>query len=68
MKKIKFIEIKSEICWYGGFKGTKYRFPEINETIEDMINKGWEYCGYVPNETRGTGDIEKLSLIFQKEE
>lgn len=68
MKKVKFIEIKSELCSWGGFKGTKYIFPEINETVEDMIKKGWEYCGYVPNSTRGTGEIETLSLIFQKDE
>lgn len=68
MKKVKFIEIKSELCGWGGFKGTKYMFPKVNKIIEIMIKKGWEYCGYVPNITRGTGDIEKLSLIFQKEE
>ena len=68
MKKVKFIEIKSELCGWGGFKGSKYVFPNINETIEKMIKKGREYCGYVPNETRATGDIETLSLIFQKED
>ncbi len=68
MKKVKFIEIKSELSGWGGMKGSKYVFPDINETIEDMLKKGWEYLGYVPNETRGTGDIETLSLIFQKED
>lgn len=68
MRKVKFIEIKSELRGWGWFKGSKYVFPKINEIIGDMIKKGWEYCGYVPNETRGSGDIEKLSLIFQKEE
>ena len=68
MKKIKFIEIKSELNGWGGIKGYKYVFPNINETIEKMIQEGWEYSGYIPNETRGTGEIEKLSLIFQKED
>ena len=27
-----------------------------------------ELSGYVPIETRGTGDIETMSLIFQREE
>ena len=66
MKQVKFIEIKSETAGWGAFKGSKYVFPNINETIEKMLKEGWEYCGYVPNETRGTGDIEKLSLVFQK--
>lgn len=42
MKKVKFVEIKSELCGWGGFKGTKYLFPKINEIIEMMIKKGWE--------------------------
>ena len=67
MKKVKFIEVKSELSGWGGIKGNKYIFPNINETIEEMIKKGWEYLGYVPKQTRGTGDIETLSLIFQKE-
>lgn len=68
MKKVKFITIKSELCDWDPFKGKKYIFTGINETIEKMINDGWEYCGFVPNETRGIGDIEKLSLVFQREE
>lgn len=28
---------------------------------------GWEYSEYVPFETRGVGDIETLTLIFQKD-
>lgn len=68
MKKVKFIEIKSELSGWGGIKGGKYEFPNINETIEEMIKEGWEYSGYVPNITRATGDIETLSLIFQKED
>lgn len=68
MKKVKFIEIRSEISGWGGLKGEKCVFPKINETIEEMIKEGWEYCGFVPNEARGTGEIETISLVFQKEE
>ncbi len=39
MKQVKFIEIKSELGGWGGFKGSKYTFPNINETIEEMIKK-----------------------------
>lgn len=68
MKKIQFIRIKSELCGYGLGKGTKYSFPCAEETIREWVERGWEYCGFVPLETRGTGDIETMSLIFQKEE
>lgn len=68
MKKIDFIEVKSSLTGYGFGKGTKYRFDGIEEIIKKKIADGWEYSGYVPLETRGTGDMETITLIFQKNE
>lgn len=45
----------------------KIRFPSINKRIEEMLKDGWEFCGYVPVETAIVSNIEKSSLIFQKE-
>ena len=67
MKEIKFIDVKSELDGFGAFKGNRYVFPEIKPTIEKMIKNGWDYAGNVPLVTRGVGDIEKISLIFQRE-
>lgn len=61
MKKVKFIEMRSELGGWWGFKGTKYIFPEINETIEKMIKDGWGYLGYVPNATMVT---KKITWFF----
>lgn len=68
MKKVEFVRIKSELIGYGLGKGTKYGFDRVEEIIKERIENGWDYCGYVPIETRGTGDIETMSLIFQKNE
>ena len=68
MKKVEFVRIKSELIGYGLGKGTKYGFDRVEEIIKERIENGWDYCGYVPIETRGTGDIETMSLIFQKYE
>lgn len=68
MKKIEFVRIKSELTGFGLGKGTKYEFDGIEKAVEKRIKAGWEFCGYVPITTRGAGDIETLSLIFQKEE
>lgn len=68
MKKVEFVRIKSELIGYGLGKGTKYGFGRVEEIIKERIENGWDYCGYVPIETRGTGDIETMSLIFQKDE
>ena len=39
----------------------------IENIIKDRLMDGWSFEGYVPVETRGIGDIETLSLIFQKD-
>lgn len=68
MKKVEFVRLKSELCGFGLGKGSKYSFGGVEETIKKRIESGWDYCGYVPVETRATGDIEMMSLVFQKEE
>ena len=68
MKKVEFVRIKSELIGYGLGKGTKYGFDRVEEIIKERIENGWDYCGYVPIETRQTGDIETMSLVFQKDE
>ncbi len=68
MKKVEFVRLKSGLCGYGFGKGTRYSFEGVEEVIRERIENGWTYCGYVPVETRGTGDIELMSLVFQKEE
>lgn len=66
MKQVKFVSISSEPSGYG-FKGIRNTFPDIEETIAQYIENGWDYVGFVPTETRSNGEIETLSLIFQKE-
>ena len=68
MKKVKFVRVRSELSGYGFGKGTKYSFDGVGDIIREHIQDGWSFEGYVPVTTRGTGDIEELSLIFQREE
>ncbi|MCQ2442221.1 MAG: DUF4177 domain-containing protein [Oscillospiraceae bacterium] len=68
MKQVKFVRVKSELSGYGLGKGAKYSFVGAEETIRNYIEQGWSFEGYIPVETRGVGDIETISLIFQKEE
>lgn len=67
MKEVKFVEVETTTCGYGLGKGMKYEFEGINHIIEQCILAGWDYKGYVPNIIRGAGEIEKLSLIFERE-
>ena len=68
MKTVEFVRLKSELDGYGMFKGSVYSFKGVEDVIRERIENGWEYLGYVPFQTRATGDIETMSLIFQKEE
>jgi hypothetical protein len=67
MKEVEFVNVSSDLCGYGLGKGTKYRFNGVQAVSQKRIQDGWEYCGFVPYETRGTGDIETMKLIFQRE-
>ena len=69
MKKVEFVQINSVISgWNPLYKGGKFTFEKIEETIRERIQDGWEYSGWVPLNTRSTGDVESISLIFQKDE
>lgn len=67
MKQVEFVRFKSEPCGFGLGKGGKYSFDGVEETIRERIEAGWEFCGFVPVETRATGEIETLSLVFQRD-
>lgn len=67
MKEVEFVKIKSELMGFGLGKGTKYKFEGVEEIIKKRIEGGWDFCGYVPLETRGTGDIETMTLVFKKD-
>mgnify|MGYP006923395342 CR=1 FL=1 len=68
MKKVEFVKLKSELDGYGPFKGSVYTFRGVEDIIKERVENGWEYLGYIPVQTRATGDIETMSLIFQKDE
>ena len=62
-----FKRIETEFIGYGAIKGYKYEFKGIESVIQKAVQKGWDYKGYVPIYTRGTGGEETISLIFEKE-
>lgn len=67
MKQVEFIEVRSKLNGFGFGKGTEYIFDGVTDIIKNMIEQGWEYKGYVPIETRGTGEVSAISLIFEKD-
>jgi len=37
------------------------------EIINSRAKHGWRYVGYIPTRQRGTGHVQELDLIFEKE-
>lgn len=68
MKRVEFVRVKAELYGYGLGKGSKYSFNRAEEIIKERMTSGWSFEGYIPIETRATGEIETISLIFQKDD
>lgn len=57
-------------CHYQGFgllNGNIYSINDYKVLIEKKAKQGWRYVGFIPTKQRGTGHIEELELIFEKE-
>lgn len=58
-------------CSFGGIGLFDGKIVEIDEDYQHIINekakKGWRYVGFLPIKQRGTGHIQEMELIFEKE-
>ena len=52
---------------WGGLNGKAWETDGYRDIIERKTAEGWRYVGYIPVSQRGTGHIEKMDLIFEKE-
>ena len=41
---------------------------EHRQLIDEQAAAGWRYVGFLPTRQRGTGHMQELDLIFEKEE
>ena len=67
MYKYEFVEVS--FSGLGLSNGHRYDIDSnICEIINEKAKKGFKYSGFIPITQRGTGIIEKITLIFEKEE
>lgn len=53
---------------WGPFAGNDYSMmADYREIIDTRAENGWRYVGYIPTRQRGTGHVQELDLIFEKE-
>ncbi len=62
-----FERISSDMTGWG-LSGSKYETEEYKEVIHRRASDGWRYVGYIPALQRGTGHIEELDLVFEREQ
>lgn len=66
--KYEYEEVKNSFNGIGLFNGNIY---DMDEDHKEIINKraeaGWRYVGFIPTLQRGTGHIQKMDLVFEKE-
>ncbi|MDD2447435.1 MAG: DUF4177 domain-containing protein [Tissierellia bacterium] len=51
-----------------GFSGDKYETEEYKEIINKRAAEGWRYVGFIPALQRGTGHIQAMDLVFEREQ
>lgn len=67
MKKVEFVRVRSKITGFKLLKGYKFKFEGHQEIIKEMLEKGYDYKGWIPVVETGTGDTEEIDLIFVRE-
>lgn len=63
-------EYESVSCSLGGWglgSGNVYSIEDYRRVIDARAKAGWRYVGYIPTTQRGTGHVQEMDLIFEKE-
>lgn len=67
MYTYEFERISAGLSGWGPFGGNDYVTDDYRPIILERARNGWRYVGYIPVSQRGTGHVEELDLIFEKE-
>jgi hypothetical protein len=60
--------VSSDISGWGMISGNKYGTEEYKQIISRRAKEGWRYVGFIPAIQRGTGHIEEMDLVFEREQ
>ncbi len=67
MLEYRFETISTNIGGYGFIGGMRVDTEDHRAVIQRMAAEGWRYAGFLPTSQRGTGHIEEMDLIFERE-
>ena len=60
--------VRSDFSGWGLGAGNVYEAEEYKMVIDRRAREGWRYVGFLPAVQRGTGHIEEMDLVFEKEQ
>lgn len=63
----KYSYVKIDNGW-GTSDGKFFCINDYQKIIDKKGSEGWRYAGFIPTLQRGMGYIEKMVLVFEKEE
>ena len=67
MYKYVYKRIKYNLKGWTPTTGNVYSSEEHQEIINEMAKKGYRYVGFIPVKQRGTGHIQEMDLVFEKQ-
>ncbi len=67
MYKYSYEKMQCDISGWGPLNGSIFGTENYQEIINTKAKDGWRYVGYIPTKQRGTGHIQEIELIFEKE-
>lgn len=67
MYKYEYETVSCEFDGWGFISGNAYGIEDYRSIIDQRAEDGWRYVGFIPTRQRGTGHIQELDLIFEKE-
>ncbi|MBR5471913.1 MAG: DUF4177 domain-containing protein [Oscillibacter sp.] len=68
MYRYEYESVSCVLDGWGAFGGNSYGIEDYRNIINARAKNGWRYVGYLPTRQRGTGHVQELDLIFEKEE
>lgn len=67
MYQYEYESIECNMDGFGFLEGNIYEIGDYQSIINKRAKDGWRYAGYLPTRQRGTGHVQKIALIFEKE-
>ncbi len=60
--------VSIDLDGWGPFAGNSYGMcVDYREIINRRAKEGWRFVSYIPTKQRGTGHMQEIDLIFEKE-